>query len=31
MIIRDSLDNELATVTVNGSGYDLAHTVYISA
>jgi len=31
-IIRDSLDNELATVVKNSSGnYDLAHTLYISA
>jgi protocatechuate 3,4-dioxygenase beta subunit len=32
MIIRDSLDNESATVTANSSGgYDLVHTIYISA
>lgn len=32
-IIMDSLDNELATVTANSTtgGYDLAHTIYISA
>jgi protocatechuate 3,4-dioxygenase beta subunit len=32
-IIMDSLDNELATVTANAStgGYDLTHTIYISA
>lgn len=31
-ILRDSLDNELATVTSNGSGgYNLVHTIYISA
>lgn len=31
-IIRDSLDNELATVTANASGgYDLTHTIYIAA
>ncbi|MET0466038.1 MAG: intradiol ring-cleavage dioxygenase [Chitinophagaceae bacterium] len=31
-IIRDSLDNELATVTANTSGgYDLVHTIYVSA
>lgn len=31
-IIRDSLDNELATVVANSStgGYDLTHTLYIS-
>ena len=32
-IIMDSLDNELATVTANTTtgGYDLTHTIYISA
>ncbi len=32
-IIMDSLDNELATLTANTTtgGYDLAHTIYISA
>jgi protocatechuate 3,4-dioxygenase beta subunit len=32
-IIMDSLDNELATVTTNSTtgGYDLTHTIYISA
>ncbi len=31
-IIRDSLSNELATVTANASGgYDLIHTIYVSA
>lgn len=32
-IIMDSLDNELATVTANSTtgGYDLTHTIYISA
>ncbi|MCU0375721.1 MAG: intradiol ring-cleavage dioxygenase [Chitinophagaceae bacterium] len=31
-ILRDSLDNELATVTKNSSGgYDLVHTIYIAA
>jgi protocatechuate 3,4-dioxygenase beta subunit len=31
-IIRDSLDNELATVTANSSGgYDLVHTIYVAA
>jgi protocatechuate 3,4-dioxygenase beta subunit len=32
-IISDSLDNELATVVANSStgGYDLTHTIYISA
>lgn len=31
-ILRDSLDNELATVTANGSGgYNLVHTIYIAA
>lgn len=31
-IIQDSLDNELATVTVNAEtgGYDLTHTIYIA-
>lgn len=31
-IIRDSLDNELATVTANATtgGYDLTHTLYVS-
>jgi protocatechuate 3,4-dioxygenase beta subunit len=28
-IISDSLDNELATVKVNGSSYDLEHTLFI--
>jgi protocatechuate 3,4-dioxygenase beta subunit len=32
MIIRDSLDNELAVVTANATGgYDLEHTIYIAA
>lgn len=31
-IIRDSLTNELAAVTANASGgYDLVHTIYVSA
>ncbi|MFC0184087.1 Dioxygenase [Pseudarcicella hirudinis] len=32
-IIADSLDNELATVTANAStgGYNLVHTIYVSA
>lgn len=31
-IIRDSLDNELATVSANSAGgYDLLHTIYIAA
>lgn len=32
-IIQDSLDNELATVTANATtgGYDLTHTLYVSA
>ncbi|MGB8190715.1 MAG: hypothetical protein WCF67_02295, partial [Chitinophagaceae bacterium] len=31
-IIRDSLSNELATVTANASGgYDLVHTIYVAA
>lgn len=32
-IIMDSLDNELATLTANATtgGYDLTHTIYISA
>lgn len=31
-IIKDSLDNELATVTANSSGgYDLVHTIFVSA
>jgi protocatechuate 3,4-dioxygenase beta subunit len=31
-IIRDSLDNELATVVKNSDGtYDMAHTLYVSA
>jgi len=32
-IIRDSLDNELAVVTANSAtgGYDLTHTIFISA
>ena len=32
-ILRDSLDNELATVTANSTtgGYDLTHTLYVNA
>lgn len=31
-IIKDSLDNELAAVTANSSGgYDLVHTIFVSA